>query len=180
MYEPKKSLPFQYRILALLKEISQDSRVYVHRTGFDPPPIKEEKRLTGELEEVMNTTERVQADPTTSYPAIQATLIHVEKLLQQFPPSISDSTRVLANRAGYEVAAEELSKPGRYLQTLSDLRKLADGNVPAEKLTQLLFSIRQSFWSILPVETYSPNRSRRTLHPLDRKVLDILNPDTRE
>jgi hypothetical protein len=48
----KNPLPYQYQALKLLKEISQDSRIYVHRTGFDPPPLKEEKRLTGDLKEI--------------------------------------------------------------------------------------------------------------------------------
>jgi hypothetical protein len=46
LFQPEKSLPYQYTALKLLKEISNDSRIYVHRTGFDPPPLKEEKRLT--------------------------------------------------------------------------------------------------------------------------------------
>ena len=55
LYDPEKSLPYQYRALKLLKEISQDSRIYVHRTGFEPPPLKEEKRLTGDLTEIKNS-----------------------------------------------------------------------------------------------------------------------------
>jgi hypothetical protein len=50
LFEPEKSLPFQHKALELLKTVQQKSRVYVKRTGYDPPPIKEqEKRLTGEL-----------------------------------------------------------------------------------------------------------------------------------
>jgi hypothetical protein len=50
LYEPEKALPFENKALAYLKEAQQKARVYVKKTGFDPPPIKEkEKRLTGEL-----------------------------------------------------------------------------------------------------------------------------------
>lgn len=53
LFEPDKSLPFQYKALELLKTVQQKSRVYVKRTGYDPPPIKEpEKRLTGELKDL--------------------------------------------------------------------------------------------------------------------------------
>lgn len=53
LFEPEKSLPFQYKALELLKTVQQKSRVYVKRTGYDPPPIKEqEKRLTGELKDL--------------------------------------------------------------------------------------------------------------------------------
>jgi hypothetical protein len=56
LFDPEKSLPYQYTALKLLKEISNDSRIYVHRTGFDPPPLKEEKRLTADLSEVQTST----------------------------------------------------------------------------------------------------------------------------
>ncbi len=53
LFEPEKSLPFQYKALELLKTVQQKSRVYVKRTGYDPPPIKEnEKRLSGELKDL--------------------------------------------------------------------------------------------------------------------------------
>lgn len=53
LYEPEKALPFEKKALEYLKSVQQKSRVYVKRTGFDPPPIKEEeKRLTGELDDL--------------------------------------------------------------------------------------------------------------------------------
>jgi len=53
LYEPEKALPFEKKALEYLKSVQQKSRVYVKRTGFDPPPIKEEeKRLSGELEDI--------------------------------------------------------------------------------------------------------------------------------
>ncbi|MCA6078790.1 hypothetical protein [Fulvivirga sedimenti] len=52
LYQPDKSLPYQYRALELIREIKNDSRIYVHRIGFEPPPIKAENRLTGKLDEV--------------------------------------------------------------------------------------------------------------------------------
>ncbi|MDP2040960.1 MAG: hypothetical protein Q8S14_04725 [Algoriphagus sp.] len=53
LFEPEKSLPFQLKALEYLKTVQQKSRVYVKRTSYDPPPIKEkEKRLTGELKDL--------------------------------------------------------------------------------------------------------------------------------
>ncbi|UZD23985.1 hypothetical protein [Algoriphagus halophytocola] len=63
LFEPEKALPYQEKALELLKKVQQKSRVYVKRTGFDPPPIKpEEKRLSGDLEEVKNRIEREQKE----------------------------------------------------------------------------------------------------------------------
>jgi len=51
--EPEEALPYQEKALDYLKTVQQKSRVYVKRTGFDPPPLKiAEKRLTGELKDL--------------------------------------------------------------------------------------------------------------------------------
>lgn len=58
LFEPKKALPFQKKALEYLKTVQQKSRAYVKRTGFDPPPLKEEeKRLTGDLEDLKTQVE---------------------------------------------------------------------------------------------------------------------------
>lgn len=65
LFEPEKSLPYQYKALEMLKTVQQKSRVFIKRTGYDPPPIKEEeKRLTGKLEELKKQIllERVELD----------------------------------------------------------------------------------------------------------------------
>lgn len=52
-YEPEKALPFEHKALEYLKTAQQKARTYVKKSGYDPPPIKEnEKRLTGELKEL--------------------------------------------------------------------------------------------------------------------------------
>ena len=57
LYDPATSLPYQYRSLTLLQEIKNHARIYVHRIGFDPPVIKEqEKRLSGDLDEIENSS----------------------------------------------------------------------------------------------------------------------------
>lgn len=180
LYEPKKSLPFQYRILTLLKEISQDSRVYVHRVGFDPPPIKEEKRLTGDQEEIVSTVGRMQVIPKDSYPAIVAAMGKIEEMLQQQDSAMDDNAKLLFNNAGYEVAVAELRRSGAYLLTLSTLRKLVDGRIAPADLHDTLLKVRKDFWNILPIEVDSPNRTRRTLHQLDRALLQIIETNARD
>jgi hypothetical protein len=53
MYEPEKALPFENKALEYLKSAQRKARAYVKKSGYDPPPIKEqEKRLTGELKDM--------------------------------------------------------------------------------------------------------------------------------
>ncbi len=46
---PQPALPFEYRALQAIKQLQQADRIYLHRTAFVPPPLKEEKRLTGDV-----------------------------------------------------------------------------------------------------------------------------------
>jgi hypothetical protein len=46
---PKGALPSEYKALDAIKELQQAERMYLHRTAFVPPAIKEEKRLSGDV-----------------------------------------------------------------------------------------------------------------------------------
>ncbi|WP_431478486.1 DUF4175 family protein [Massilia eburnea] len=46
---PKPALPPEYQALGAIKDLQQAERVYLHRTAFVPPAIKEEKRMSGEM-----------------------------------------------------------------------------------------------------------------------------------
>ncbi|MCX2830317.1 hypothetical protein [Microbulbifer thermotolerans] len=50
--DPQASLPHQHRALRYIKEVQQASRIYLQRVGFEPPPLDEERRLSGEREDV--------------------------------------------------------------------------------------------------------------------------------
>ena len=46
---PQPALPFEYRALEAIKQLQQADRIYLHRTAFVPPPLKEDKRLSGDV-----------------------------------------------------------------------------------------------------------------------------------
>lgn len=46
---PKPALPPEYKALAAIKELQQADRIYLHKTAFAPPAIKEEIRMTGDV-----------------------------------------------------------------------------------------------------------------------------------
>lgn len=50
--EPAASLPYQHTALRYIKEVQQASRIYLQRVGFEPPPLDETRRLTGERDAV--------------------------------------------------------------------------------------------------------------------------------
>jgi len=76
LFEPEKALPFQHKALEYLKTVQQKSRVYVQRTGFDPPPIREvEKRLSGEMKELERDIEVQLTGNNDRLPSLAAKII---------------------------------------------------------------------------------------------------------
>ncbi len=46
---PKTALAPELKALVAIKELQQADRIYLHKTAFVPPPIKEEIRMTGDV-----------------------------------------------------------------------------------------------------------------------------------
>ncbi|WP_339793416.1 hypothetical protein [uncultured Imperialibacter sp.] len=165
MNNPEESLPYQYKILKLLKEISNDSRIYVHRTGFDPPPIKEEKRLTGDLAEINPARRRYVLEPNRSFPNSRKALVLLEKYLLQSALALTAEEKEVLQLAGNEMAQQAIEFPGRYLESMSHLKALIDGEV-VQNPTALL-KIRKALWEIVPDQPATP-----ALHPTAASAID--------
>jgi len=180
LYDPEKSLPYQYRALKLLKEISQDSRIYVHRTGFEPPPIKEEKRLTGDLTEIKNSAALSESENKNVYPDIREAIHQIEHLLAFETIVLTPASRSLFEKAGQELAALAITQPGRYLKTLTALKALAEKELDSAEVRPTLVEVRKALWRLLPVEITAPQSSDRTTHKLDDEFLENLELLKRE
>jgi len=50
---PEKALPYAYKAYDYLKQARQAERIYAKRLGFEPPPVSEDRRLTGELNGIL-------------------------------------------------------------------------------------------------------------------------------
>lgn len=174
LFEPEKSLSYQYTALKLLKEISNDSRIYVHRTGFDPPPLKEEKRLSADLTEVYNSTAINKQEQKNLYPEIRKALQQIEFMVEQPNPTLSSQNKEQLHRAGRELAAVVLEQPGQFLEGLSLLKKVTDDAVDKRELPVVLKSIQNIFWKVLPQNPISPKRNELMLHNLDAQFLNSL------
>jgi hypothetical protein len=180
LYQPEKSLPFQYKVLKLLKEISNDSRIYVHRTGFDPPPIKEEKRLTGDLAEIRTTREKQNNQENEIYPAIRAGLELIQNKLSNNHYQMSNSDKIILHNAGIELARRALERPGNFLNALTLLKSLDEDNLSKQKVKSSLVEIQKAFWLAIPNGKTTPNTRATFTHAVDKiflKNLDALSND---
>ncbi|MCO4812699.1 MAG: hypothetical protein KC572_13950 [Gammaproteobacteria bacterium] len=50
--EPAESLPHQYEALDYYNRAREADRIFTQRLGFEPPPVTEERRLTGDIDDV--------------------------------------------------------------------------------------------------------------------------------
>ena len=64
---PKTALPPEYKALEAIKELQQSERIYLHKTAFAPPAIKEDKRMSGDMAGAASY-KRVQADAAEIVP----------------------------------------------------------------------------------------------------------------
>lgn len=175
LYKPKASLPYQYKALKYLQEIKNSARIYVHRIGFDPPPIKEEKRLTGELDDIKNFSKQEELVDEDKYKFMKLALIRLETLIQQKEKPI-ETDKTLFEEAGNELAILAIENPGKYLVILQNLKELI---LLENKDVKLLKSTRKGLLEAIPNSKPNPNKTRRFKDGLKDLVIKELQVNGR-
>ena len=156
LYTPEKSLTYQYRALKLIQEIKNSARIYVHRIGFDPPPIKEEKRLTGAIDDVemlQKIEERYQGD---NFIAMRESVRRIAEIIAK-KRAVGATDRKLFANAGNELAALAIEKPASYLNTLQGLKWVSEKK---QTSVQQLLAVQSGLMKALPKIATSPNKER--------------------
>ncbi len=170
LYTPGKSLPYQYRALKLIQEIKNSARIYVHRIGFDPPPIKEEVRLTGDIDEVNTFQKKAELESPPQYPSIREAIKIIEKL-KNGDLSISHEDRSVFKMAGNELAVKAIEEPGKYLGTLQGLKWLTEDMGPTK---ELLAKVQSGLFSVIPESDPDPDKEALFTNDLDNLFLKEL------
>ncbi len=143
----------------------------MHRIGFDPPPIKENIRLTGELKNVKNYRKTEDLEKTDIEANMRETVALIERIITEKIP-VSDENRTLFGKAGNELAQKAIDEPGAYLGTLQQLKWLSESR---EKLQlNQLRSIQSGLLKALTKLTENPNRGKEPLSTLNNLLLQEL------
>lgn len=163
--EPRQALPHMYQALELIKQVQQDSRVYVQRVGFEPPPIEvDQLRLTGKLKDIEDQSlggTRVSRD---SLPGVRQALALLD-------PDGATAPRELAaalSRAGQELSRLAIDDP-RLLPLLRDIRQLTDSISRGSSCSLCAGRVGAGLWGALPAA--EPRLEERPTHdsPLARR-----------
>ncbi|WP_242926171.1 DUF4175 family protein [Pontibacter vulgaris] len=173
-HKPKEALPFEYKALRMLKEVQQSTRAYAAKTGFEAPPLKEpEKRLTGDLSKIKAPSEKQSIKAETKLPNTREALQWLEHQKQGGKYKPADAA--LLERAGRELTQAALTRPGRYLRALQDLRTLiADINSGKVLCIECLQTVEQTWNELLPPADLTPQKQSTTRSKLARAYLQEL------
>jgi hypothetical protein len=118
---PKTALPPEYKALEAIKELQAAERVYLHRTAFVPPALKEEKRMTGDIVGAMSY-KRTQGAASDTVPA------EVRDLVQAL--SRDGALPALWSKAARETITARISDQEQKLSAQRAVQDVQDGCVP--------------------------------------------------
>ncbi len=171
LFEPEKSLPYQYKALKLIQEIKNSARIYVHRIGFDPPPIKENTRLTGKLEDIkgFSKTEEVQREEL--YPNMVQALSILELVLSG-KMELSLTEKIILKRAGDELAVLAIVEPSSHLNTLQGLKWLSESQ---QTDIQKVSLVHAGLQKALPMQKLVPSGAEHYQGVLNQLFLEAFD-----
>ncbi len=154
LYTPENSLPYQYRALKLIQEIKNSSRIYVHRIGFDPPPIKEDKRLTGEIKDIKTFQKVDDVAQSDDFSAMRESVTRITGIIAN-QSLLVDADRELFAAAGNELAVLAIENPSQYLHTLQRLKWISEKEQTA---VQDLLEVQSGLLRALPDIEENPSK----------------------
>ncbi|MCJ8209479.1 DUF4175 domain-containing protein [Mucilaginibacter sp. RS28] len=171
MYKPEEALPFEFKALRLLKDLQQKSRSYVAKTGYNPPPLKMEKRLSGELDKIAEPVAKEDIKKTDDQ---FATLKKAVIILEQYKttPVLSPADKHTLQLAGQEIGRRASSQPGIYLPALTALKQLTTSNKIS---TAKVDAIEKALQRMLPVQKQLPSSSANAANPLSQQYFKTLS-----
>lgn len=168
-----EALPYENRALRLLKQVQQQTRLYVRKSGVELPPLPEaEKRLTGDLRKAAAPRRQGQQTVPETQPAIRRALPLLTAYRAGQRPAPADLPRL--RPAGQELGRAALREPGAHLAALRAWRRLL-GQVQAAQSVALadIDAVERALTQLLPPPTPAPQRAPAP--PLARRYFQELS-----
>ena len=151
--EPEQALPFEYEAYKYLKLARQADRIYVKRLGFEPPPVTEERRLTGELDEILTyqTTENTSSMDQTGPRADQLLLRNTYYLLStQTPVAIFTAPQqALLTHLSTHLMALSQQRPALIKQAASVEKLLQANQLQLDTCPDCIAELSTTLWNLM-------------------------------
>lgn len=150
LYKPQDALPFEYKALRLLKDLQQKSRVYVAKTSYNPPPLKLEKRLSGDLSKIGQPVNIQDIKPGTDQFEQLKKAVGVLEQLKTSPQINNADLQVLA-LADQQLSLKASAQSGTYLPALNAMRRILskEGNIKSSDIALIERAIQKT---LVPVK----------------------------
>jgi hypothetical protein len=158
MYQPNDALPFEYKALRLLKDLQQKSRAYVAKTSYNPPPLKNEKRLTGDLSKIGQPVNQQQIKAITDrFETLKKAVGVLEQL--KYSIALTGGDKLTLQLAEQDLGAKASAEPGIYLPAVSAMHRILSAKVisPVD-----MAMVEKAIQKSLPQNTLMPSPSPGT------------------
>jgi hypothetical protein len=131
-YKTRDALPFEYKALRLLKDLQQKSRAYVAKTTVKVAQLKEEKRLSGELDKIGQPLQKNTFEPLDKKSALLKRALSALESRKTGAVFKTEELTLLRETEKYMVVAAS-DNPAVFLPALKEWRKLMTGSGSSEK-----------------------------------------------
>jgi hypothetical protein len=153
-FQPREALPFAYKALRLLKDLQQQSRAYVAKTGVRVTPLNPAKRLTGELKDIQAPVQKAVAAGELGETEVLRIALGLLEGRRAGWVAMGDGDRALLQQAVRRMGREAAARPGEYLVAYEAMRDIVAGKA-ADILT-----VERAIRTLLPDSELSPGAGR--------------------
>jgi hypothetical protein len=162
-FQPQAALPYAYKALRLLKDLQQQSRSFVAKTGVRVTPLNPAKRLTGELNDIRSPVLKAAVAggvPETEMLRMSLALLEARRAGRI---EMSDADRALLQQASRRLGREAAARPEEYLGAYQTLRNMTgEGAMISKALAADIPKIERAIRQLLPVAEALPVAGQRT------------------
>ena len=158
--EPAKALPYEEEALKYLKMAKKADRIYVKRLGFEPPPVSEQRRYQGELDDIQsraqqNTLEITSGD-NLSMIALYNRLDSFDLESEQPPWQAGDRRLLEEVKATF---SKRLATSPQLIDALLTLEKMLEQqNLPLAKCLECRTKLQAKLWQFIEHLPAKPNK----------------------
>jgi hypothetical protein len=124
-FQPKQALPYAYKALRLLKDLQQQSRSFVAKTGVRVTPLNPAKRLAGDLAAIKAPVQK--AVTTGDLPETESLrmVLGVMEAMRTGSMMPGGADRALLEQATRRLGREAAARPGLFLGAYQMLRGIS-------------------------------------------------------
>ncbi|MCW3090263.1 MAG: hypothetical protein JWP81_1332 [Ferruginibacter sp.] len=181
VFKPEEALPYEYKALRLLKDLQQKSRAYVAKTSIATTPLKPEKRLTAELDKIIQPFRQITIQQNNQKEeAIRTALSILEQLKKHGDISVQSAS--VLQKVSQQLANKAVASPAEYLPALQALKKIL-GTVQFQPLLSMenISVVEKALHKMIDPPAILPSANKRAANGnLSKeyfKTLDKLNPE---